>query len=331
MAERAERVAVNCLAPGDSIKGGIYKLKSVTKSSSGGYDLILADKTAEIKGFIAPERWVDKYREFIGGAVTIFAVVYVGTDNEPLVKVKSMESAPSEGYKPSDLFDGLSPQKVAEYKKTIRELTARIPSKAMQALVNSMLTEERLNVLAKMPASLAYQGRYLGGALAETAASASIVTKAAVAYTKQSNGLYNYKFDWSTLCGAALLHMCAIPEFYTAEQPFKMTEKGVQRGYMSLMQDEIEVAIKTNSITLSDEQVSKLINVLSASVPRKTGIRATCPEGKAFRLILQFYEEMDQAAAVLAEYDFKEGESYAYLSTIGYMTARQGEMEADAA
>ena len=35
-------IRVNCLAPGDSIKGGIYKLKSVTKSSSGGYDLMLS-------------------------------------------------------------------------------------------------------------------------------------------------------------------------------------------------------------------------------------------------------------------------------------------------
>lgn len=329
MAER-ERVAVEALAPGDSIKGGIYRLKAVAKNPAGGYDLIISDKTAEIKGFIAPERWIDKYSDLIGGAVQLYAVVYVGNDNAPLVKVKSMQSAPSGSYKPSDLFDGLSPQKIAEYKKTIRELTARIPSKAMKALVGVVLSEETLNRLSIMPASIAYQGRYLGGALAETAASASIVTKAAVAYTTQSNGLYDYKFDWSVLCTAALLHMCAIPEFYTAEQPFRMTERGVQRGYMSLLQDKIETAVREGGIALSDEQVSKLLNVLSASVPRKTGIRATCPEGKAFRLLLQFYEEMDQAAAALAEYDFKEGESYAYLTQVGYMTARQGE-ECDAA
>ena len=288
------------------------------------------DKSGEVPGTISSERWVDKYSDLIGGAVTVNAVVTVGADNGPLVKVKSLAKAADGAYKPSDLFDGLSPEKIKEYKATIKGLTARIPSKAMRSLVDSVLTDKTLNRLSVMPASLAYHGKYLGGALAATASVATIATKSAVAFVKQSNGIYDLSFDWSILCTAALLHTAAIPEFYTGVQPFKMTEKGVQRGYMSLLQEKITKVVAEKKIPVTDEQVSKLLNVLECSVPRKTGIKATCPEGKALRICLQFYEEMDMTASALSEHEFAEGEDYAYLRRLGYMTARQGE-EADAA
>lgn len=326
----ADRVAVESLAPGDSIKGGIYRLKSAEKSPQGGYSIILSDKSGEVAGEISAERWVKEYSDLVGGAVTLNAVVYVGNDNGPYIKVKSLASAPEGTYKPSELFDGLSPEKIKEYEATIKGLTNRIPSKAMRDLVGTILTEDTLGKLATLPASLAYHGKYLGGALAATAAVASLTTKEAVAYVKVENGLYSLNFDWSTLCAAALLHTAALPDFYTATQPFKMTEKGLQRGYMSLLQEKIQKAIVGKKIPVTDEQVSKLLNVLECSVPMKSGVKATCPEGKVLRSVLMFYEEMDQTAAALSEHEFEEGENYAYLKKLGYMTARQGE-EADAA
>ena len=34
-------IKVESLAPGDSIRGGIYRLSSAAKSQNGGYDLVL--------------------------------------------------------------------------------------------------------------------------------------------------------------------------------------------------------------------------------------------------------------------------------------------------
>lgn len=325
----ADRIPIERIAIGDSVKDGVYRLKAVRKDPSGGYSFTVSDKTGEMRGLISPERWVESYKDLVDGAVAINAVVYVGNDGEPLLKLRSMALAPGGTYRPSDLFDGLSEEKIKSYTDEIKKAINTIPNPSLKALATAVLSKKTLSSLAGQPATLAYYGRYMGGALAATAAVTKIAMQMGAAYNRQENGLYHLPLDWSVLITASVVHMAAIPEFYTETAPFRMTEEGVQRGYMSLLQDKIEKTIQTYKVRLSTSELSKLLNVLVSAVPKKTGICSTSPEGKMLRAAINFYSEMDQLSRTLSESDFDEVDTYTYLNRIGFVVTGQGEEPAD--
>lgn len=317
-----ERKKVADIAIGDGLKGEIYRLDSITKNAEGNYGITLSDKTGQIAGLIPAERYVSDYKKLLNGAVIVNGSVLVGNDSQPLVKIRSLALAGNDSYKASEIFEGLSPEKISEYKAFISEVIKKlIKDEGLRLLVINCLTSDMLSGLATLPASLAYHGRYMGGALAATATVTRMVAQNVIAYNKSSNGLYRIDYDWSVLMSASLLHMIGIPDYITSERPWRYTDAGLSRGYMSLVQDRLETVIREKKIPVTDENLSAVLNIIACSVPRKSGIRAVTPEGRMFRAVLLNYEEIDQLAAAIDSHEFDEGTSYEYLRGIGYITA----------
>ena len=313
-----DRKKISSMVIGDAVKGDAYLLKSLTHQPDGSYSVLLSDKTGDLSGVIPAERWENTYKALVGGAVSVHAVIHVGTDNAPLVKVKSLGRAGEGTYKPSDLFDGLSEEQIKAYKGSISKLWEKIPSAEIKDLVRVTLTKETLKAMSLLPASLDKHGRYMGGALAATAGVASIATSSMVSYVKAENGLYHLPIEWSILVGAALLHMAAIPEYYTLEQPFRKTEIGVQRGYLSLLQSKLESVVREKNLSISEGQMSKLLNTLESGRIKRSGVSPTSPEGHVLRSAIFFYSNLDRMSSALDGYDFREGSIYTWLDRVGY-------------
>ena len=321
-----ERKKVADIAVGDGLKGEIYRLDTITRGSDGNYNITLSDQSGQIAGIIPAERFVNDYNHLLNGAVVVNGSVLVGNDSQPVVKVRSLALAGGDTYKANEIFSGLSPEKIKEYNDFINASIERLISdKGLRLLVRAVLSKSMLNDLATLPASLAYHGRYMGGALAATATVTRMVAQNVIAYNKMSNGLYKIDYDWSVLIAASLLHMIGIPGYITNERPWRYTEAGLSRGYMSLVQEKLVSVIREKKIPVSDENLSKVLDILACSVPRKSGIRAVTPEGRMFRAVLLNYEEIDQLAAALDSHEFSEGASYEYLRGIGYITADKEE------
>ncbi len=306
---------VSSFAIGDTVTDCVFCLKSLHKSGNGGYSAVLSDKESEISAVLMEERYEKFMSDLVGGAVTVNGVVLNGTDMTPYIKIKSMVKAESGSYKPSDLFQGLDEKLTTMYMGEIRKLIEKIPSKECKALCNAILTDEKLFMLAAMPASVGYHGRFAGGALATTASVANMAVQAGTQYHKLCHGLYGKAgINWSVLATAALLHAIAVGEYYQHEQPYERTEIGLNRGYFSLLQKEIENAVKDNGIPLDDLTLARILNVLGCAVNMKTSVKATSPEGILFRHILMAYEDLDMLAEDRAAHEEQEGESMFFSS-----------------
>lgn len=292
---------------GDKVNDGIYCLKSVNKASDN-YNVVLKDKTGELLCELANERFNDNLYQLVGGAVKTTLIVKNGINTTPLGVIKSIEQAEVGSYKPSELFDGLSDEKIAQYKKIISEATGIIKRKDLKALVAKILDEQMLSQLAKMPATLAYHGIYGGGALAATACITKMVMQAALQYVKLENGLYHANLDWDTLLTASLLMYCGVPDYYTDTQPFRKTPIGIERGYISVLQRKVELSNES----VDELTLARIINILSASAPFKSGVKATSSEGIILRSCSLMYEELDQIDSGMANHEPEEGETYFY-------------------
>ena len=303
---------------GDAIKGNVYLLKTASKQADGSYNIELSDRSGTISGKIPAERWNNSYNSLIGGAVSVHAVVHVGAENTPLVKVKSLGKPDPASYRTADLFDGLSDTQIKAYKTAIARLWEKIPSNEIKQLVKAVLTKDTINAMSVRPASLDGHGRYMGGALAATAAVTNIAVTEMAAYARTENGIYHLPVEWSVLMGAGLLHMAAIPEYYTQDHPFRKTEIGVQRGYLSLLQTRIESAVRVHRLSISEGQLNRLLNTLASGRIIRSGVSPTSPEGHILRSALIFYRTLDEMSSALDSYNFKDGEVYTWIDRVGY-------------
>lgn len=292
---------------GDKVNDGVYCLKSVSESS-GGYEVILKDKSGELLCELAKERFSDSLRQLVGGAVKTTFVVKNGLNSQPLGAIKSIEKADAGSYKPSDLFDGLSEEKIVIYKNTIKECLSHIQREDLKQLVAKILDEQMLSQLSKMPATVGYHGTYGGGALAATASITKMSMQAALQYVRGANGLYHPLLDWDILIASSLLQYCGVPDYITDTQPFRKTAIGLERGYISLLQRKIEGT--ENSV--DELTLARIINILSSSVPFKSGVKATSSEGIILRQCSIMYEELDKTDASVAGYEAEDGEEYFY-------------------
>jgi len=303
---------LNRVVIGDKITDGIYVLKSIRNAGNGKYDVILKDKSGELNCELANERFDESFLKLKGGAVKVTFIVTNGLNTKPLGVIKQMAIASSDEYSPSDLFDGLSDEKIAEYTRVIKECTRKIPDVTLQKLCNTILSDDVLKALSTMPASLSHHCRYRGGALAATAVVTKMVMQTGLQYLKGDNGLYKPSLDWSTLLASSLLHCVGVVDYYTPETPFSKTPVGVERGYQSVLQHHIESACFKSGIEVSESLLARILNILGSSVPMKSGIRATSSEGIILRKCLELYEELDMIDADIAGHDPEDGETYFY-------------------
>lgn len=305
---------LNKLVIGDKVTDGVYCLFSMHKKNDK-YDVVLKDKSGELLCELAQERFESSMNELVGGAVKVTFIIKNGLNTTSLGVIKSLAVAEKGSYKPSELFDGLSAEKIAEYSNIIKTLMTKIPDDSVRSFVSTILNDDTLRKLSTIPASLGYHARYCGGALATTACVTKFVSQIGVATIKGENGLYSADIDWSTLIAASLLQSVGMIDYITPEAPFRKTNIGVERGYMSVLQHKIEMAHFQNKV-ISDDVLARILNILASSVPMKSGVKATCLEGTILRGCLLLYEEIDRYSAELAGYEVADNEEYFYSSVL---------------
>lgn len=294
---------VEKLVIGEKIEGKVVILKSLKNQSCE-----ITDKSGVVvNGHIIPP--TDE--GLVGKAVTITAVVKPGQNRQPFLNIKKIALAEKSEYKPSELFDGLSKEVIDNYKKTITSAITAIKNPQLKALVEKCLTEENLQMMQIRPATLSKHGVYSGGALAATAIVTMFTRDIGVRYVTNANGLVEQKVDWSLLLSGALLHCLGSIEYYTDEEPFEKTEKGVYLGYHSCLQTMLLKA--SEDIEIADETLYKLFNIIQSACGK--GVRATSKEGIILRHCINMYSEMDAFDYGVAEKNvpYEEGErSYYY-------------------
>ena len=269
----------------------------------------LSDKSGEIRAYISHERYNSSMLDLVSGAVLITGLVLNGKNMEPIVKIKSLRAAESGTFKPSEIFDGLDEEHVAKYIATMKYSLDKISDEEIRRFTEGCLTDDAYRGLAARPASLAYHGTYRGGALACAASVTKMVCQTGWQYQKFNCGLYKPVFDWSIAIAAGLLSTYGVLGYYT-EAPYKKTPSGVQRGYMSILQALLQRVYQAHPMT--PDKFDRLLNALSCSVPMKSGVKATGPEGMLIRHVLMLYEELDMFDASVAGHEPKEGETYYY-------------------
>lgn len=316
---------LNKLVIGDKVTDGVYCLYSMHKRNDK-YDCVLKDRTGTLACELATERYEASMADLVGGAVKVTFIIINGQNTTSLGVIKALAAAEKGTFKPSELFDGLSTEKITEYTGIIKYHISKIPDPSIRSFVSQILTDDTLLKLSQIPASLGYHARYCGGALATTACVTKLVSQVGLQYVRGENGLYQVNLDWSLLLAASLLQCVGLPEYITSEAPFRKTDIGIERGYMSVLQHKIEMAHFENKL-ISDDVLARILNILASSVPMKSGVKATHSEGKILRKCLHLYEELDIQDAEIAGHVVDGDENYFFDSKLkGYISLQEREV-----
>ena len=298
---------------GTKVKEECFVLKRMALSKEDQYMVILSDKSGEVDAICSKNLITDDIKGCVSAAVKITGVVMPGQERKPVLNIKEIAKASSNDYKPSDLFDGLSEEKIAEYISLICEMKGYVKHEGFRALLDLALSEETLSRFSVMPATLGYYGKYRGGALAAPAVISVMCKDIGCEYVIHYNALHQKNIDWSLLLTASLLITYGVLNFITPIEPFSRTQIGVDRGYCSILQSMIEKIIYTNNLCITEEELSRLLNVICCSVASKTGIIATSKEGIILRKVLALYAELDMLDMGSSEHEkSSEDETFYY-------------------
>jgi len=296
---------------GTKVRDNCFVLKRMSLVQEDQYMVLLSDKSGEVNGLLPKDLVTDEIKSCVSAAVKVTGVVTPGQERKPLLNIKEICRAVSEEYKPSDLFDGLSDEKVTEYISLINEAKGYVTHEGYRALLNLALTEETLSRLSVMPATLGYYGKYRGGALAAPAVISVMCKDVGCEYVVHYNALHQGNVNWSLLLTASLLITYGVLNFITPVEPFTRTQVGVDRGYCSILQSMIEKLVYQNDLSITEEELSRLLNVICCSVASKTGIIATSKEGIILRKVLALYAELDMLDMGCSEHE-KESDDETY-------------------
>lgn len=300
------------LAIGDKIEQ-CFLLKSLKDSPR--CIATFSNKTGEMNGKFSDTLNTSELHSLVGGAVKVVAIVKPEKDLVPYLYVKSIRKAEKGEYKSSELFNGLSEEKVQEYVGMIKTAIRQVKHPGYKALLEALLEDTALKRLSQMPASLDYYGKYRGGALAGAALITQMCKDVGVEYVTHTNQLHQGNIDWSLLLSGALLCTYGVINYLTPEAPFRKTPAGVDRGYTSVLQSMIERKVLVDQISLSEEELSRLLNVICCSISARTNVRATSKEGIILRHCLAMYAEIDMLDQALEETEEKE-EGYTYIPSL---------------
>lgn len=310
---------VNKLVIADKITDTVLCLKRLSETTKPYEDMdiheaVLSDKTGEIAAYLPHGRFEKTMLDLVGGAVLVNGVVMNGKNMAPIVKIKSLVLAKEGSFTPSEIFDGLDEAHINGYINVMKSSVRKITDDELRGFVEACLTDDVYRQLASKPASLAYHGRYRGGALACAASVTKMACQTGLQYQKWSCGLYRFNFDWNMVIASCLLCTYGVLAYYT-DPPCRKSSAGVQRGYMSVMQSSL-TDVLMNGHPLSREKFDKLLNILASSVPMKSGVKATCSEGMLLRHVLMLYEELDMFDESVSGHEPEEGETYYYDSKL---------------
>lgn len=288
----------------------------------GVYHAVFSDVTTSVDGLIRSDLVTDEIKSCVGGAVKLSAVVKPGAGREPIFNVKQIKKANQSEYKSSDLFDGLSEEKIAEYISIIKQSMNQVKHEGFRRLLEVSLTDETLEKLSHMPATLAYYGRYKGGALAGAAVITKMVKDCGIDYVMHFNALHQGNVNWSLLLTASLLNTLGVLNYITPEVPFSKTAVGIERGYCSVLQSMLEKLVYQHNVPVSDVDLSRLLNVINCAVAQKTSVKATSKEGILLRHVLAMYAELDMLDFGINEHEKEtEEETHFYNAALRRYTA----------
>lgn len=293
------------LVVGESLNE-VFILKSISTDRNNDYSIVLADKTGEINGYIPKACYSASIDTLVGNPV-MFNGIVSNMGKSPYLKCRSISVATS--FKMSDLMYGLPEEKKEAYKVIIRTIQAYVKNPHYKALVDSCLTDEVLDKLGILPATLSSYGKYPGGALASCAVVSDMAVHMGKIYLNLGNGIYTKDFQWSLLLTAALLHTYGNIRFITNEVPFKKTDIGNCMGLLAILQQSLQELCVKEQIPLTDEEFADLINTLHASIYASSPIKAVNKEGVMLRHIISLFNECDVFDCEVANTDFGEGKS----------------------
>ena len=298
---------------GTKVRDNCFVLKRMDLTKDDQYMVVLSDKSGKLDAVCNKELVTNEIKALVTSAVKITGVIMPGQERKPVLNIKEISKASSDEYKPSDLFDGLSEEKIEEYFTLISEIKGYVKHEGFRALLDLALSEETLSKLSVMPATLGYYGRYRGGALAAPAVVSVMCRDIGCEYVIHNNALHQKNIDWSLLLTSSLLITYGVLNFITPMEPFSRTQIGVDRGYCSILQSMIEKLIYTNELPITEEELSRLLNIIGCSVANKTGIVATSKEGIILRKTLALYAELDMLDMGSSEHEkSSEDETYYY-------------------
>jgi hypothetical protein len=306
------KTMINEMIIGEKLDNCFLVMCGILESNEG-YTLNLKDKSGEIHGLLRKELFSPELKGYVGGVVKLSAVVKPSKGRVPELNIKSIEIADTSEYNPLDLFEGLSKEKIDEYVTILRICTSQIKHPGYKQLAETLLTEENLQKLASVPASLAYYGRYKGGALAGAANITIMARDVGIEYVKHFNGLNTRTIDWSLILTASVLNTIGVLSYITPIEPFKKSPLGVEKGYVGCTQSLIERTVLQNDIPLTELEVARLLNVLTSAVALKTCVKATTKEGIILRHVVALYAELDMLDFGVATHEKEEeDEPYFY-------------------
>lgn len=307
----AKTVFVENLTIGEQISEQVFGLKEIWPEKDGKVRLTLLDKTGEVKACISNALSnTFQLANYVGNVISVSGVV-LAEKRLPYVVIKSL-NVDGIDYRPTDIFNGLSEEKIAEYIADICALKEYVRHPGYKALCDACLTEDVLRKMSTVPVTIGYYGTYAGGALAATCAVTRMALSTMSSYVKRGNGFTTRKPDWSLLVCGALLHAYGRIFYFDEHDVFKKSVLGVTMNYFPILQNAIEDVIRKNDILLSPRDLGNLLNLLSVAVADSSGNKAISKDGSILRHIIGLYSECDAVDWELTHHEAQEGEEYFY-------------------
>jgi len=325
--ERKKNQWVSTLNYGTHYDNFVAAVRAI-KKEDGKISFILFDKEGECKARMDESLLTDVFAD----GIYVFSMGVSLNKGEKLALVKSVRKAVAgeDAYSPMDCYGGLSEERVQFYKDHIKANIGAVinwddthPEQATHygALLRRYFSQEEVNRLAIRPGSVTDNrwqlncGRYVGGALAVVANVSTLCIQVGTVAEQYANGLYENAMDYPLLTTASLLCMAGMSDY--VDDDMNKTQKGVIRGYHSLLQSRIEPIIKEVGVSQMDGD--KLLNTLQCMFPGSGSIKSVTPESSVCRAMLSLYDEMDSCAEFLSEAPSEEEakSGYRYSKNLG--------------
>jgi len=301
---------VNTIVIGEEILEQAFCVKKAGPVKDGRAELILSDKTGEIKASI-PLQEADRLSDYVNKIIKVSGVI-LNEKRTPYIKVKSVVLAQPCDYRSIDIFNGLTHEKMEYYISDIIELKEHVNHAGYRRLLDAALTDEVLKKLGASPATHDYYGIYVGGALAATDAVTRMVVSSMASYVGRGNGVTTKPPEWDVLITASLLHTYGLIKYYDSEDAFKKSPIGIATDYYSSLQSSIEEIIWKNNIRITEQEIANLLNILNVAVSGKTGTKAVSKNGTILRGILSLYAKCDAIDWELANCGTEENKVFYY-------------------
>ena len=300
----------NTIVIGEEILDQAFCVKKAWPVKDGRAELILSDKTGEIKASI-PFQETDRLSDYVDKIIKVSGVI-LNEKRTPYIKVKSVVPAQPGDYLSIDIFDGLTHEKKKYYMSDIIELKAHVNHAGYRLLLDTALTDEVLKWLGTSPATHDYYGIYVGGALAATDTVTRMVVSSMASYVGRGNGVTTKPPEWDVLITASLLHTYGLIKYYDPEDAFQKSPIGIATGYFSSLQSSIEEIIWKNNIRITEQEIANLLNILNVAVSGKAGTKAVSKNGAILRGILSLYAKCDAIDWELANCSTEDNKVFIY-------------------